>query len=64
MKITIKKEKPSFSFDISYEDYRSKMAKIYKMKVKPQIEARKNNEFKSINLSDIQKAHINCNGPI
>lgn len=64
MKITIKNEKPIFSSGISYEDHLSKVAKIYESKVKPQIEARKNSESKSINLSDAQKAHINCNGPI
>lgn len=64
MKITVKNEKPIFSFDSSYEDYRIKMAEIFESKVKPQIEARKNNKSKSINLSDAQKAHINCNGPI
>lgn len=64
MKITIKKEKPTFSSGISYENHRAKMAEIYESKVKPQIEARKNGELKSINLSDVQKAHINCKGPI
>lgn len=64
MEIVIKKEKPVFSSGISYEEHQIKVTQIYESVVKPQIEARKNNNQIKTELSAIQKATISCKSPI
>ena len=64
MEILIKEEAPVFTSGISLEEHKAKIARIYEAKVRPQIEARKNIKFKSIELTSVQKAHLSCKSPI
>jgi hypothetical protein len=64
MKILVKKESPVFTSGISMEEHKAKMTRIYEAKVRPQIEARKMNRSKSVELTAVQKAHLSCHSPI
>lgn len=65
MKIVKSNSKPKFTAGISLAEQQQRASSIYKKKVLPQINARKNGAALNAQLNDAQIAHLkSCNSPL